>query len=118
MITLKVEQMLNAIPALNELVDAEINVVSAFKIARLTADINQEIEAFVKARDSMAEEIDMENDEEKAEALVQMETLFNEEVELNHDQITAESLGTRAVLKPIILMSLDWLFVQEEKAAK
>lgn len=113
MITLKVEQMLNAIPALNDLVDAEINVVSAFKIARLTADINKEIEAFVKAKDSMAGEFDMENDEEKAEALVQMQALLNEEVELNHDQITAESLGTKAVVKPVILMLLEWLFVIE-----
>jgi hypothetical protein len=110
MITITVEQMLGSVQALNELVEAEINIVSAFKIARLTADINKEIETFIDVKNAMIAKFDLEDEDDQAKAQTQMKVLLDEEISLNHNQIAAQGLGEKAIVKPKVLMALDWLF--------
>ena len=114
MIILKIEQMINSIPALNELVDADIAIVSAFKIARIIASVNGEMEAFIIAKDSAISKFDLEDEDQQADAQKVVEELLNEEIELNHETVNIANLGTSAVLKPKVLMVLDWLIVGGE----
>ena len=110
MITVNVGQMLDSIPALKELVEAKISVVAGYQIARITAVINEELKSFVDAKNSMIEKFDLEDELEKAEAEAEMKKLLAVEIDLPFEQLKIESLGPEAVLKPKVLMALDFLF--------
>ena len=114
MITVKVGEMLGSIEPLNELVEAKINIVAAFKIARIIADVNKEVEAFVKAKDAAVLEFDLEDEKQLNEAEKIVQELTDSEIELNHKKLLPDSLGTAAILKPRVLMALAWLFAETE----
>lgn len=124
MITVKLLQVVNCIPALNELVTYKMPAKISYSIAKATKVINDELPLYEKTRTAKAEEYAskdadgkpiIEDNQYKFEAAAlkaystELESLLNQTFDIQIDKISIDALGD-AEIQPQQFLVLDWLF--------
>jgi len=111
MIKLTVRDLLNAIPSLEVVSKLKLtDSITAFRLAKILRLLNQELEVFNSARDTLLKSYESDSDE----FIVEFEKLLNEELvlQVNLLDVTAFS-NLETPLKVVDFMRLSFMFNEE-----
>ena len=108
MITMKITDILNVVPTLQEMANKSFPGATSFKIARLMRELDKEIQLFDKQRTEIAQEFGEKDangqlvfteegnvkiiESKIEECNAKLESIFNTEIEINADKISYSSI--------------------------
>lgn len=108
MITMKITDILNVVPTLQEMANKRFPGATSFKIARLMRELDKEIQLFDKQRAEIAQEFGEKDasgqlvfteegnvkiiESKIEECNAKLESIFNTEIEINADKLSYSSI--------------------------
>lgn len=101
MTTVKLIDIINSVDAINRLMAKEISAPTAYKIARLARKLNEELESFNKARESILSRFTEDGvlPEDKTDGVEEeINLLLDTEVTLDIKKINVQDLGGISVM--------------------
>ena len=108
MITMKITDILNVVPTLQEMANKSFPGATSFKIARLIRELDKEIQLFDKQRTEIAQEFGEKDasgqlvfteegnvkiiESKIEECNAKLESIFNTKIEINADKLSYSSI--------------------------